>query len=91
MANERALRRSSETLYSSSYSRARRNAACRFAFCFFPTRLFVLGSFVDRLALGFDGACLGLMHLLGFIEGRLSLRDRILPALAFPLSGRFFP
>ena len=57
----------------------------------FPPRFLIFGSLFDLRAFGFDGACFGLMLLPGFIEGRLSLRDRLLPALAFPPPGSFFP
>jgi hypothetical protein len=56
-----------------------------------PTRLLVLGFLVDCRAFGINGAGPGFVLLPGFIESRLSLRDRLLPALAFPLSGGFFP
>ena len=56
-----------------------------------PPHLLILSSLFDRRAFGFDGACLGLMLLPGFIESRLSLRDSLFTALELALPGGFLP
>ena len=69
-----------------SYSRARRNAACSFSFCFSQRT----SSFFERSVLGFDSACLGLMLFLASSRAACAFRDSLFPPLAFRRPGGFF-
>jgi hypothetical protein len=69
-----------------SYSRARRNVACSFSFCFSQRT----SSFFERSVLGFDSACLGLMLSLASSRAACAFRDSLFPPLAFRRPGGFF-